>query len=157
MDYILSEIRLKGNAYGAWLTYDPRGRILYFGSYRDPHVARTLDVFDGVMDFARQANWTQTDIDRAIIATAKNEERPIRPQGRPAGLYIGIYLALRLRSGNSTLNSFDRQLLSLFSGRCWSFWKPTTIGVQYVLWPAEKNLKQQAASYRVVRWRFGIF
>lgn len=79
MDYILSEIRFKGNAYGAWFSYDALGRMLYFGSYRDPHVARTLEVFDGVADFVRAANWTQTDIDRAIIATAKYEEQPIRP------------------------------------------------------------------------------
>ena len=121
MDYMLSEIRLKGNAYGAWLTYDPRGRILYFGSYRDPHVARTLDVFDGVMDFARQENWTQTDIDRAIIATAKNEERPIRPQGATSRtLYrhiSGITPAIReqhfeqLRSATS--ESVQRTLLEL--------------------------------------------
>ena len=33
----------------------------------------------GVTDFVRGTQWTQTDIDRAIIATAKNDEQPIRP------------------------------------------------------------------------------
>ena len=79
LDYIMNEIRFKGNAYGAWFTYSPLGRTLYLGSYSDPHISRTLQVFNGVTDFIRATQWTQTDIDRAIIATAKNDEQPIRP------------------------------------------------------------------------------
>ena len=79
LDYIMNEIRFKGNAYGAWFTYSPLGRSLYLGSYSDPHISRTLQVFNGVTDFVRGTQWTQTDIDRAIIATAKNDEQPIRP------------------------------------------------------------------------------
>ena len=48
-------------------------------SYNDPHVTQTLKVFDGVQAFVEQAEWTQTDVDRSIIATAKDQERPIRP------------------------------------------------------------------------------
>ena len=79
LDYIMNEIRFKGNAYGAWFTYSPLGRTLYLGSYSDPHISRTLQVFNGVTDFVHGTQWTQTDIDRAIIATAKNYEQPIRP------------------------------------------------------------------------------
>ena len=79
LDYIMNEIRFKGNAYGAWFTYSPLGRTLYLGSYNDPHISRTLQVFNGVTDFVHGTQWTQTDIDRAIIATAKNYEQPIRP------------------------------------------------------------------------------
>lgn len=79
LDYIMSEIRFKGNAYGAWFTYSPLEAHLYQASYRDPHVARTLNVFAETVDYVKQVEWTQTDIDRAIIATAKNGEKPIRP------------------------------------------------------------------------------
>ena len=79
LDYIMSEIRFKGNAYGAWFTYSPFDAHLYQASYRDPHVARTLNVFAQTVDYVKQVEWTQTDIDRAIIATAKNGEKPIRP------------------------------------------------------------------------------
>lgn len=78
-DYLLSEIRLKGNAYGAGASYSPLSGLLLLSSYRDPHVARTLDVFARAPDFVREAAWSQADIDRAIIGVAKNEERPIRP------------------------------------------------------------------------------
>lgn len=79
LDYIMSEIRFKGNAYGAYFNYSPFDGILYQASYRDPHVARTLNVFAQAVDYVKQVEWTQTDIDRAIIATAKNGEKPIRP------------------------------------------------------------------------------
>jgi hypothetical protein len=80
LDYIMNEIRFRGNAYGAMFNYSPLGSVLSLGSYRDPHISRTLDVFSGVADYVREVEWTQTDIDRAIIATAKQFERPIRPE-----------------------------------------------------------------------------
>ena len=79
LDYILSEIRFKGNAYGARFTYSPSDAVLSQASYRDPHVARTINVFEQTVDYVKQVEWTQVDIDRAIIATAKDGEKPIRP------------------------------------------------------------------------------
>ena len=79
LDYILSEIRFKGNAYGARFTYSPYDAILSQSSYRDPHVARTINVFEQTVEYVKQVEWTQIDIDRAIIATAKDGEKPIRP------------------------------------------------------------------------------
>ncbi len=79
LDYILSEIRFKGNAYGARFSYSPYESVLCQSSFRDPHVARTINVFEQTVNYVKQVEWTQTDIDRAIIATAKDGERPIRP------------------------------------------------------------------------------
>lgn len=79
MDYILSEIRFKGNAYGARLSYNSFDGALYQSSFRDPHVARTINVFEQTVDYIKQVEWTQTDIDRAIISSAKDAEKPIRP------------------------------------------------------------------------------
>lgn len=79
MDYILSEIRFIGNAYGARLSYSPLSSSLSQSSFRDPHVARTINVFDETVEYIKQVEWTQTDIDRAIISTAKDAEKPIRP------------------------------------------------------------------------------
>ena len=85
LDYILSEIRFKGNAYGARFTYSPSDALLSQASYRDPHVARTINVFEQTVDYVKQVEWTQVDIDRAIIATAKDGEKPIRPSQAASG------------------------------------------------------------------------
>jgi len=81
LEYILNEIRFKGNAYGAWFGYNSIRSKMQLGSYSDPHVVRTLQAFDNVVDYVQKANWTQTDVDRAIIGSAKHAERPIRPEG----------------------------------------------------------------------------
>jgi presequence protease len=78
-DYLLPEIRLKGNAYGAGATLDDALGVYYLHSYRDPRIVETLRVFDGLRDFVKSASWSQTDVDRAIIGSAKNVERPLRP------------------------------------------------------------------------------
>ena len=78
-DYMLPEIRLKGNAYGAYFTYNPFDAVLYQESQFDPHVARTLNVFAQTADYIKQVEWTQTDIDKAIIATASDYQKTVRP------------------------------------------------------------------------------
>lgn len=80
LDYLMKEVRFKGNAYGTSCFYDGLGRTITLGSFRDPHIVRTLQVFAGITDYTRRTDWTQTDIDRAIIGTAKEDERPIRPE-----------------------------------------------------------------------------
>ncbi|MFH0878483.1 MAG: insulinase family protein [Lentisphaerota bacterium] len=78
-DYMLPEIRFKGNAYGAWCSFRSLDGLMAMGSLNDPHIERTLKVFQGATTFARQSPWTQVEIDRAIIALAKHDEKPIRP------------------------------------------------------------------------------
>ncbi len=80
IDYLISEIRLKGNAYGAGCQYRglPGHMILF--SYADPHIARTYRVFDGLLDYVHDAPWTKAELDRAIITTAKGFQTPIRPE-----------------------------------------------------------------------------
>jgi len=78
-DYFLSEIRLKGNAYGADFSYNPLAGTLFMTSFRDPHVVRTLETFARTPDYVRSTHWSQADIDRAIIGAAKGDEKPLRP------------------------------------------------------------------------------
>ncbi len=88
LDYILSEVRFQGNAYGAWCRYDSARALLHLGSYNDPHVARTLKVFADTLDFVRRAPWSREDVERAIIGSAKYDHRPLRPaEATGAALY----------------------------------------------------------------------
>jgi Zn-dependent M16 (insulinase) family peptidase len=79
LGYVLEEVRFKGTAYGGGCTYNGSGRIWTFHSYRDPWVNRTLDVYQGALSYIQTADWSQADVDRSIIGTAKEGERPIRP------------------------------------------------------------------------------
>ena len=78
-DYMLPEIRLKGNAYGFCFSYNPFESMLHQGSQFDPHVARTLNVFAQTANYIKQTEWIQADIDRAIIAKSSDYLKTIRP------------------------------------------------------------------------------
>ena len=78
-DYLYPEIRLKGNAYGYAFTYDPIDAYICQSSFADPHVARTLNVFERSVDYVQQVEWTQTDIDRAIIGKAADYQKTVGP------------------------------------------------------------------------------
>jgi len=60
-------------------------------SFRDPHIVETLATFDGLRSYIAAQNWSQTDIDRAIIGSAKEEQKPIRP-GAATGSALLRYL-----------------------------------------------------------------
>ncbi len=79
LGYVLEEVRFKGTAYGGGCGYNGAGAVWTFQSYRDPWINRTLDVYSASLQHVRDANWSQADVDRAIIGTAKEGERPIRP------------------------------------------------------------------------------
>ncbi len=78
-DYLLPEIRFKGNAYGAKASYDDMLGVFQLYSFRDPNIVETLTVFDGLRKYIADQNWSQIDIDRTIIGSAKEVETPIRP------------------------------------------------------------------------------
>lgn len=75
---LLPELRLKGNAYGAYATHDPGRGVLSFMSYRDPRVAETLRVFEGLRQWAADTELTNDDVERAILGHAKSAEVPLR-------------------------------------------------------------------------------
>ena len=78
-DYMFPEIRLKGNAYGWEFSYHPYESLLCQGSHFDPHISRTLKIFDDTKDYIKQVEWTQTDIDRAIISSASEYLQYTKP------------------------------------------------------------------------------
>jgi Zn-dependent M16 (insulinase) family peptidase len=79
LNYVLEEVRFKGTAYGGGCGYNGSSGLFSFHSYRDPWINRTLDVYAGALEHVRTATWTQGDVDRSIIGTAKEGEKPIRP------------------------------------------------------------------------------
>jgi presequence protease len=77
--YLHREIREKGGAYGGFAIYSPEDGLFSFGSYRDPHIARTLDVYAGVGDFIASGDYTENDIQEAILQVCSEIDRPDPP------------------------------------------------------------------------------
>ena len=123
LGYLFSEIRLKGNAYGAGCSYSSLGKTVALYSYRDPHVSRTLDVFAGLIDYLKDVDWTQTDVDRAIIATTQDDSPVLRPE-TATSLALERYLTAQSaelreeryeRSLKATVADVKQTLLDVFT------------------------------------------
>lgn len=129
-DYMLPEIRFKGNAYGAGCQYNAMLGTLSLFSYNDPRIAETLKVFDNMRDFVNSASWSQTDIDRAIIGSAKKIVMPIRPgeathialarytRGETNEMHSKKYEATKAATPESVKNTLLRHLDQAESDAC---------------------------------------
>jgi len=77
--YLHREIREKGGAYGGFAMYNTEEGIFSFGSYRDPHIKRTLDVYKNACDFITRGKFTQTDVKEAILQVCSEIDKPETP------------------------------------------------------------------------------
>lgn len=77
--YLHREIREKGGAYGGFATYNSEEGIFSFGSYRDPHIVRTLSVYDKACDFITRGDYSETDIKEAILQVCSEIDKPETP------------------------------------------------------------------------------
>ena len=67
-DYLWTNIRVKGGAYGCMSGFKRSGES-FFVSYRDPHLKRTLDIFAGIPDYVRNFQADEREMTKYIIGT----------------------------------------------------------------------------------------
>ncbi|MCP4671576.1 MAG: peptidase M16, partial [Desulfobacula sp.] len=59
--------------------YNTEEGIFSFGSYRDPHIKRTLDVYKKACDYIVNGDYTQTDVKEAILQVCSEIDKPETP------------------------------------------------------------------------------
>jgi len=67
--YMWDNVRVMGGAYGGFAQFSPRDGLFSFLSYRDPNLAKTVDVYDGAGAALRQSA-TTLESDPDALATA---------------------------------------------------------------------------------------
>ncbi len=77
--FLHREIREKGGAYGGFSVYIPENGQFCFASYRDPHIVRTLEVYDQAFRFMRSGAFTDEDIKEAILQVCSEIDKPDPP------------------------------------------------------------------------------
>ncbi len=73
--YFWEEIRLNGGAYGADMTINREGHVIYL-SYCDPHLDTTLDIFQSIGTYLEQLEITQEEVDTLIIGVIGSLDQP---------------------------------------------------------------------------------
>lgn len=77
--YLHREIREKGGAYGGFALYNSEDGVFSLASYRDPHIAATLQAFEGAADFLCSGRFDETDIQEAILQVCSEIDKPDPP------------------------------------------------------------------------------
>jgi Zn-dependent M16 (insulinase) family peptidase len=111
--FLHREIREKGGAYGGFAIYNTEDGIFSFGSYRDPHITRTLEVYDKACDYIMKGDYTQTDVKEAVLQVCSEIDKPETPG--PAAMKAFYRDIARLT--DEIRRQFKDQLLHLDKGR----------------------------------------
>lgn len=104
-----AKIREQGGAYGGGATSNAMAGNFYFYSYRDPHIASTLDAFEESLQQILEGNFDDSDLEEAKLEMLQGMDSPIAPGSRGDMAYGW------LREGKNfeVRSEFRKQLLNL--------------------------------------------
>lgn len=80
-DYLWNEVRVKGGAYGAMCAFPENGNG-YMVSYRDPNLAETNGVYEGVPAYLREFDVDEREMMKYIIGTISEMDTPLTPRAK---------------------------------------------------------------------------
>ena len=104
-DYLWQNIRVKGGAYGCMSNFNRIGEG-YFVSYRDPNLKRTIEVYEGIVDYLKNFTVSDRDMTKYIIGTISNIDQPMTPATkgeRSMNLYMNKVSADMIREERSQI------------------------------------------------------
>ena len=110
-DYLWQNIRVKGGAYGCMSSFNRAGEG-YLVSYRDPNLEKTNEVFEGVVDYLRNFTVDDRDMNKFIIGTMSNLDRPMNPAAkgnRSMNLYMNHITEDMLRQERAQILEADQE------------------------------------------------
>ena len=73
-----------GGAYGAGSSIDPVSGFGGFYSYRDPHLAETLDIYRKVADYLKTFEADERTMTKFVIGTIGSADTPLSPADKGA-------------------------------------------------------------------------
>lgn len=108
-EFLHREIREKGGAYGGMAGYNASAGLFSLLSYRDPHLERTLTVYEQAVEWVISGQFEPVSVEEAILAVFSDLDKPLSPAGLGAHEFAcqrrGITLEMR--------NRFRQQLLKV--------------------------------------------
>ena len=77
-DWLTQQLRVIGGAYGGFAGFARDGNV-YFASYRDPNLKKTLDNIDSTVQYLENFDPAEDEMTRYIIGTISNLDQPRSP------------------------------------------------------------------------------
>ncbi len=82
-DYLWTQVRVRGGAYGCMNAFSRNGRGL-FVSYRDPNLRRTVGVYEGAAEYIRNFEADEHTMTQYIIGAVADLDIPMTPRAKGA-------------------------------------------------------------------------
>jgi Zn-dependent M16 (insulinase) family peptidase len=82
MAYLWERVRVQGGAYGAFCSFERTSGVFTLLSYRDPNIARTLEVYDNAADYLRTLQLDKRELSRAVIGAIGDVDAYMLPDAK---------------------------------------------------------------------------
>ncbi len=99
-EFLHREIREKGGAYGGLSGYNAESGLFSFLSYRDPHIVRTLQVYEDAIDWAVAGDFPDDSLTESILAVFGDLDKPLSPAGIGGEEFANIRQGMTLEMRN---------------------------------------------------------
>lgn len=86
-DYLWMQVRVLGGAYGCMSNFTRNGNV-YFVSYRDPNLEKTMDVYMNVPNYIDSFNPSTDDLTKYIIGAIGMLDTPLSPKDKGARSFL---------------------------------------------------------------------
>ena len=107
-DYLWMNLRVKGGAYGCMSGFKRSGES-YFVSYRDPHLKRTLEIYEGIPEYVRTFQADEREMTKYIIGTISGKDIPRTPKMQGSisktAYFCGVNEEMVQKERNQILNA----------------------------------------------------
>lgn len=100
-EYLWNNVRVKGGAYGCMCSFGKSGDS-FFVSYRDPNLAKTIQVYENAPDFIENFEGDERTMTQAVIGTISDMDIPMNPAAK-------ALRALSLYMTNQTLEELQEE------------------------------------------------
>ena len=80
-DYLWNQVRVKGGAYGCMSGFSKNGDS-YFVSYRDPNLAKTLEIYENAAEYLRNFSGDDRTMTQYLIGAISDMDAPLTPQSK---------------------------------------------------------------------------
>ena len=77
-EYLWMNLRVKGGAYGCMSSFGRSGEG-YLVSYRDPNLAKTNEIYEGIPAYLREFSIDERDMTKYVIGTMSDVDTPLTP------------------------------------------------------------------------------
>ena len=115
-EYLWTNIRVKGGAYGCMSGFRRNGDS-YLVSYRDPNLAKTLEVYRGAAEYLRNYQADEEEMTKYVIGTISDMDVPLTPAGKGSmsmtAYLCGVTQEMLQRERDQVLNASVEEIRAL--------------------------------------------